>query len=62
MVFGPELGADETTQPPTVLTSQEDSQSGSQDSETPTVSQGTDLSSTLRCSTQSRNHPDHFVM
>ena len=29
MVFGPELGTDETTQSPTVLTSQEDSQLGS---------------------------------
>ena len=62
MVFGPELGTDETTQPPTVPTSQEDSQSESQESETPTVSQRTDLSSTLRRSTQSRNPPDRFGM
>ena len=62
MVFGPELGTDETTQPPIVPTSQEDSQQGSQESETPTVSQGADLSSTLRRSTRSRNPPDRFGM
>ena len=62
MVFGPELGTDESTPPPIIPTSQEDSQSGSQESETPTVSQGTDLSSTLRRSTQSRNPPDRFGM
>ena len=62
MVFGPELGTDETTQPPIVPTSQEDSQQGSQESETPKVSQGTDLSSTLRRSTRSRNPPDRFGM
>ena len=56
-VFGPELGMDETTQPPIVPTSQEDSQQGSQESETPTVSQGADLSST-----QSRNPPDGFLV
>ena len=56
-VFGPELGMDETTQPPIVPTSQEDSQQGSQESETPTVSQGADLSST-----QSRNPPDRFLV
>ena len=62
MVFGPELGTDESTHPPIVPTSQKDSQSGSQKSETLTVSQGTDLSSTLRRSTRSRNPPDRFGM
>ena len=37
----------ETTQSPTVPTSQEDSQLGSQESDTPSVSQETDSSSTL---------------
>ena len=63
MVFGPELGTDKTTQLPIVPTSQEDSQPGSQQSDTPAVSQGTKLlSSTLHRSTQSCNPPDHFDM
>ena len=51
MVFGPELGTDETTQPPTVQPSQEDSQPELQESDTSAVSQETDLNSTLRRST-----------
>ena len=61
LVFGPELGSDETTQSP-ISTSQEDSQLGSQESEMPSVSQKIDPSSTLCCSTQSRNPPDRFGM
>ena len=37
LVFGSELGSDETTQSP-ISTSQEDSQLGSQESEMPSVS------------------------
>ena len=55
VVFGPELGTDETTQRPMVPTSQEESQLGSQESDTPAFSQETDLSSTLRHSARSRN-------
>ena len=60
LVFGPELGSDETIQSPTASTSQEDFQLGSRESEMPSVSQETDSSPTLRRLTQSRNLPDHF--